>query len=316
MLLHHLIVAYGEALGDSRLSLTTQRTYQNRARSFLRFLRSRMSEEPTAADVTSHEVRAYLADAKTRVAPATTYQYHVQMIAFCRYLYETGYTARCVTDALPKPEPAQNRRLLPAAAHVAELEKAPDRFSTERKRCMARAIFSLLRYCGLRPCEVRNLRIDDFDPEQRTLAINYSKGGKSRVAYPPAKVCKDLDAWLKVRPKCVHSYLFGSAINKRLGESSLPELFREMLRLVGLHGMRGLTPHSMRHVFASQLIADGTDLNTVKELLGHADLSAVQIYAHSTPERMRDATERAARQKESGTVPPSPPQNHRPVNWL
>ena len=174
---------------------------------------------------------------------------------------------------------------------------------------MSRAILDLLIYCGLRPCEVRNLRLDDFNAAERTLRIAYSKGGKNRVAYPTPSVCKHLSEWLKVRPKCVHNYMFGSAVNKKLGHNSLPDLFKEMLRLVGLHETRNVTPHSMRHVFASRLINEGTDLVTVKELLGHASLSSTEIYTHTTPEKMRAATEQAARQ--ASASPPAHSERRR-----
>ena len=151
------------------------------------------------------------------------------------------------------------------------------------------AIFELFYSSGLRLAELVRLEVRDLDPISETVRV-FGKGAKERIC-PVGRPA--LEAISRYRHKArVHAGpLFINKSRRRLSSRSVWLAMKKYLREAGLPA--DLSPHKLRHSFATHLLDAGADLRSVQSLLGHASLSTTQIYTHVTTERLRRAYARA-----------------------
>lgn len=137
-------------------------------------------------------------------------------------------------------------------------------------------IFELLYGCGLRISELVGLDLEDFDRTERWIRVR-GKGRKERQVPYGGKASTALDAYLTVRQAQIGEHgLFMNRFGKGLSDRSAREIVK--LYSSALSGDSSLHPHSLRHAFATHLLADGADLRSIQELLGHARLATTQKY--------------------------------------
>ena len=171
-------------------------------------------------------------------------------------------------------------------SEVEALLRAPEPGTPEGVRDAA--ILEVFYSCGLRVSEVAALPMSEVMPEEGRLRVR-GKGSKTRVVPMGRAACMKVLAWLALRPiwKPRVPLLFigpdGAGVNRRL----LWSVVRKYALAAGI--VRTVTPHMLRHSFATHLLEGGADLRVVQELLGHADISATQIYTHVTTERLAEA---------------------------
>jgi site-specific recombinase XerD len=144
-----------------------------------------------------------------------------------------------------------------------------------------RAVLELLWATGLRVSELAGLDVDDVDRAERTVRV-IGKGRKERIVPFGAKAAAALDAYLGVRER--GGALFVNARGGRLGVRSLWTLVRRAARQAGL--TRRVSPHTLRHTFATHLLDAGADLRMIQELLGHSRVSTTQRYTHVGSEQL------------------------------
>ena len=143
------------------------------------------------------------------------------------------------------------------------------------------ALFELVYSSGLRLAEVVSLDLDDIDLQQRSLRVT-GKGNKTRQLPIGRKAVDALQRWLKARGSITHhsgeQALFISQRGSRLAARTVQQRLEHLVRRQGLG--THLSPHMLRHSFATHLLESSSDLRAVQELLGHADISTTQIYTH------------------------------------
>ncbi|RMI04934.1 MAG: tyrosine recombinase XerC [Calditrichaeota bacterium] len=216
--------------------------------------------------------------------------------SFFRYLLRQGVIA--VNPAEPVRSPGKGRRLPPVLSidEARQLMELPDSDSVEGLR--DRAILELLYGCGLRLSELLGLRISAIDFAAKTLRVQ-GKGGKERIVPfgPPAEAA--LRAYLAAREEGMHSHKQNEHsspvfISPR-GEPLYPLAVQRMVKkyMLQLSEQKQLSPHVLRHTFATHLLDNGADLLAVKELLGHESLSTTQIYTHVSRERLKEVYRQA-----------------------
>lgn len=156
-----------------------------------------------------------------------------------------------------------------------------------------RTLLELIYACGLRVSEAAGLREGDCQAEERLLKIR-GKGGKERIV-PVGRVAAGfLQEYLsRVRPQLIkaweetdHGFFFVNRFGGPLSARGMRLIFEKHLHAVS--AKNGLSPHSLRHSFATHLLDRGADLRVVQELLGHASISTTQVYTHITRERLME----------------------------
>jgi integrase/recombinase XerD len=239
-------------------------------------------------------VRAWLARLSAEGLSAATMARRLSAIRqFHRFLYLEGARPDDPTQTVEGPR--QQRplpRLLDQAEIAALIEAARQRDDAEGLRLMA--CLELLYASGLRVSELVGLPLSALAPDRSLLTV-LGKGGKERMVPIGRAARAALEAYLCVRERFLgrHAraspYLFPSRARAgHLTRQRLTQLLKELAGLAGIDPAR-LSPHVLRHAFASHLLAGGADLRAVQMMLGHADIATTQVYTHVQGDRLAAA---------------------------
>jgi len=272
--------AFLEYLGVERgASPHTLRSYATDLTEFTRFLAREKLEGLAAAD--TRTVRAYLAHLHQRGLAKATIARKLASVRSCfRFLARRG--ALEVNPARQVRSPRLGRRLpsfLPKDEAAQLLDATPE---ATRAGVRDRALIELLYASGLRVAEGCGLDLDDLDEARRTVRV-VGKGDKERVVPVGETALAALDDYLAMRGR-QRGPLF---LNPRGGRLTTRSAHRIVKRLAGLAGLsRRVTPHTLRHSFATHMLGEGADLRLIQELLGHSRLSTTQRYTHVSPEHL------------------------------
>lgn len=248
--------------------------------------------EPTA--VVTRDLRRYAAVLSDREAVAATVARKLAALrSFYRTLREHGHVAQNPVDLVPSPK---RPRHLPKVLRPDELATLLDRIpaSTPLEQ-RDRALFEIAYACGLRAEELVNLDVAsvDFDGEQLRVE---GKGSKTRLVPAGEPALKAVGRYLeRARPALASGdgdpALFLSKSGRRLSTSDVRRRLRVWARQASIQG--GVSPHALRHSFATHLLDGGADLRAIQELLGHASISTTQIYTRVESARLRSAYARS-----------------------
>ena len=230
----------------------------------------------------------YLLDLKEKGrAPTTLSRRLVAIRVFFKFLHQEGLLGENITDAMDAPK---LWKILPESLSVAEVERllqAPD--SKKPHGIRDRAMLEILYSTGLRVSELVGLTLDSLHEDARYLRI-MGKGRKERIV-PYGQSAEDrirhyLD---EVRPRWNRDpqqrALFITKQDRPLSRKTFWALIRKYASTAGIH--RNISPHPLRHSFATHLLANDAPLRVIQEMLGHADIKTTQIYTHVDNERLR-----------------------------
>jgi integrase/recombinase XerC len=202
--------------------------------------------------------------------------------SFFRWLIREGKTKTNPFKLISTPK-LQKR--LPNFLYKEEVEKllqAPDVRSVLGKR--DRAIFELLYGSGIRVSEAVKLNLSDLDLDALEIRV-FGKGRKERIVLIGKYAASAIKEYLRARRGSQSRTLFQNKRGGRLTERSIERMIKLYARTAGID--KPLTPHTLRHTFATHLLSCGADLRTVQELMGHSSLSTTQIYTHVTKEKLK-----------------------------
>lgn len=258
---------------------------------------------PSAID--ARMVRAWVGSLHAReLAPATIGRRLSAVRSWLRFLVRRG-----VLKANPARDVRSPRlpKTLPNFLPIDETKSLVDgRAIGGEQRARDIAILEILYASGLRVSELAGLDVDDVDHGDCTVRV-LGKGGKERVVPFGAAAARALAVYLgerKIRGRIrglEHGPLFVNPRGRRLTVRSMHTIVRRSARAAGL--VRRVTPHTLRHSFATHLLDSGADLRMIQELLGHSRLSTTQRYTHVTPDRLAvvyDAAHPRARARDAG----------------
>jgi len=173
-----------------------------------------------------------------------------------------------------------------------------------------RALLETMYACGLRASEAIALELSELDLEAGMLRAR-GKGSKERLVPIGSKAIDTLEAYLaRSRPKLVglhdEPHVFVNLRGARLSRQGLYKIVQRHARSAGLE--QQMSPHTLRHTFATHLLAGGCDLRSLQEMLGHADIGTTQMYTHLSAERLRDVYFDAHPRAQLAPEPPVPPR--------
>ncbi len=260
----------------------TVRSYAKDLADFLAFARERSATHPRKID---HSVlRAFLAKlSRTGYERSTVGRKLSAVRSFLKYLCNEGIISSNPAEGLRGPK---RRKSLPRFLDVnqtADLVTAPS--DTDRGGLRDRAILELLYSTGLRVSELANLDLGDVDLDGG-MVLAKGKGKKERLVPMGEKAAAAITGYLGSRPepKKDSSPTFINRFGKRLSERGVRRIVDKYARSKGLPHV---SPHTLRHSFATHMLDKGADLRAVQELLGHASISTTQIYTHLTTEGLK-----------------------------
>jgi integrase/recombinase XerD len=229
------------------------------------------------------------AEERAPVAPATLQRKAACLRSFYRHLRREGLIEHDPTAELRGPPKTKRLPKVLSREQVTELLGQPK--GTEPLALRDRALLEVMYACGLRVSEAIALQLGDVDLEEGMLCAR-GKGSKERVVPVGREAVAALDLYgRRGRPSLVgvrlEAHLFVNHRGSGLTRQGLYKIIQSHARGAGL--AERMTPHTLRHTFATHLLAGGCDLRSLQEMLGHADLATTQIYTHLSAERLKDA---------------------------
>jgi integrase/recombinase XerC len=240
-----------------------------------------------AAAVSSLQLRAYLAHLSEKNSRATVARKLAAIRSFYKWLVKTDQIPQNAAARIPLPKTEKKLPNFLSVSQVSELLEAPSVEAPDGLR--DRAILELLYSSGLRVSELTSLdlgqlRFSGGKDEGGSITVR-GKGSKERVVVFGPTARKAVENYLFARPGVVakgnavdETALFLNRLGTRLTPRSVERMIVHFARTLGLPS--GVTPHTLRHSFASHLLANGADLRVIQELLGHSSLSTTQKYTH------------------------------------
>ncbi len=277
---------------ERRLSRNTLEAYRSDLQQFGEFL-GRRGVDPMA--VTGPDLAAFVNElasgsegGRKSLAPASLQRKIACLRSFYRHLRREQLLEYDPTAELRAP---RSRGRLPKVLtrdEVMRLLAQPTGSSPAAIR--DRALLETMYACGLRASEATDLQLADLRLDAGIL-LAHGKGSKERLVPIGGKAIESLEPYLeRARPRLVglqdESHVF---VNLRGRGLSRQGLYKIVQRHAGSAGLEDrMSPHTLRHTFATHLLAGGCDLRSLQEMLGHADIGTTQIYTHLTAERLRD----------------------------
>jgi len=292
----------------------TNRSYDNDLGQFLKFLTPPDAAMPTPQDVTHLMIREFVAHLHDLNLQKSSIARKLAAIrSFFKFAVREGMVVRnparmVATPKLPKRIPA-----VPSAedlnAFLDGIVTGPARGSRRRElgsandgsRLMVkrdRAILEMLYASGLRVSELTGLNLGDVERKELMLRVR-GKGNKERIIPYGGKAEQALEAYEPLRQEMLRKAggrgdrqaVFLNHLGTRLTQRSVARIVKKYARLANINW--DLHPHSLRHAFATHLLADGADLRAIQELLGHSSLSTTQRYTHATIRQLLEVYDKA-----------------------
>jgi integrase/recombinase XerC len=304
--IEQLLQTFVDALqAEKGYSPHTARAYRNDLQGFFRFAaawtddRGLGTDDRDAAEAVLQEpdpllLRAYLAALHKENRKSTIARKLSALRSFYRHLVKHGVTACNPTDQVLTPK---QDHPLPKYLSVDDVFRLLDAIRTDSPGGLRdRAIFETLYSCGLRVSEVAGLDLEDIDFEAGMLRV-LGKGAKERIV-PIGR--KALDAVKAYRQRLAvekgttegrQGPLFLNKFGKRLSTRSIARILNKLVEQCSL--IIPISPHVLRHTFATHMLDAGADLRAVQELLGHRSLSTTQKYTHVSIDRLMETYDRA-----------------------
>ncbi len=281
--------------GVRNMSPNTVRSYQTDLEAYCGWMR----REGVIGQTVSHrQLRRYLAELNKAGYSTRTINRHLSAIrGLYRWLVGQERVSADAAAALASPKISKVLPRTMSDADVLALVETCDEGTAEGIR--DKAFLELLYASGARVSEVSKLDVGDVDFPQAQVTL-FGKGSKERVVPLYPRALQALKTYLnEARPLLTARSktsdrtpaLFVSTRGNRMSADALRTVFERHITQAGLEG--GLTPHAMRHTYATELLSGGADLRSVQELLGHESLATTQIYTHLSIERLKEATRQA-----------------------
>lgn len=270
---------------EKKLSPHTALAYQNDLEQFRGFLENEISDGDLLK-VNHLSVRSWIALLMDSGTSARSVNRKLSSLkSFYKYLLKNRIIP---TDPLQKVQGPKTPKKLPVFVDERQMEELFKDIEFEEgfKGIRNKLILDILYQTGIRRAELINLKEQNIDLYDLTIKV-LGKRNKERIIPISLELKRNLEAYFKVKQSegLNNPLLFVSPKNKPMKETEVYKLVKEYLSKVTTLGKK--SPHVLRHTFATHLLNNGADINAVKELLGHANLAATQIYTHNTIEKLK-----------------------------
>ena len=272
------IERYLSELGRQNASIHTIRNYASDLEQFLEYFSPPGAQPPAPASIDAPLLREWLTSLYDRkLDPISVRRKLAAVRSFFQFLLREKSVPTNVARLLRTPKAPKRVPVVPTAEQTNALVDGVGRDEFERPHPERDIVlFELLYGCGLRVSELVGLNLDDFDFRERWIRVR-GKGRKERQVPYGGKASASLEKYLRQRSaKAGEKALLVNHRGGRLSDRGAREIVKFYARMIS--GDASLHPHSLRHAYATHLLADGADLRAIQELLGHARLATTQKY--------------------------------------
>ena len=272
---------------EKRYSIHTIKSYQNDLEQFRQFLTG-VDADIALNQVLYPHIRAWIVElVEEKISARSINRKMASLRAFYKFLLVREL---CQSNPTKKLRPLKTDKKLPQFVGESEMVKLldqipfPDGFEGKRDKL----IFEMLYGTGIRLSELINLEVDDVNFYEKTIKV-LGKRNKERIIPIPDSIMIQITEYMSLRRAHFSDNLCKLLVLTDKGEKSYPMMIYRIvthyLNLVTTSDKK--SPHVLRHTFATHLLDKGADLNAVKELLGHANLAATQVYTHNSIEKLK-----------------------------
>ena len=232
--------------------------------------------------ITNQDVRGYLKYLDSCNLKNSTISRRISTLrTFYNYLVDENIVENNVFHNVKNPK---LEKKLPNYLNYNEMEELLESIDISTTEGLKRRLLIEMFYStGCRVSEMINVKISDIDFTNKTIRI-MGKGSKERIVYFGDYANKYLEAYLS-KVNC-DKYLFTSKKGEKLTVNEVEQIVKEIMKHISIK--THVTPHTLRHTFATHLLNNGADIRTVQELMGHANLSTTGIYTHVSSDRLKD----------------------------
>lgn len=285
---------------DKNASEYTYRNYKHALTDFKNWYTEQNAVNPDWFSLTNEDFRAYLRHlSKNNYSKAAIQLRFSAFRSFYKFLIRRGYTTRSPLSGLTMPKTSRQLPKFLTVEQVFNLLEAPLKELESLKQTGEKpdeisvyyrdaAIMETLYSCGLRISELCNLKVQDIDFNEQTVSVR-GKGKKERlvpIGKPAIRAILKYWETLPAPPLPDEPVFFSNPKKRAPMYSRLVQMrIKKYLSLAGLDP--SITPHTLRHSFATHMLNAGADLRSVQELLGHAHLVTTQIYTHISTEQLK-----------------------------
>ena len=269
------------------LAQNTLESYGRDLRQFQLFLQN--SQKDIVKDSSRTTILSYLDNLQTRGRAVSTISRNLAAIkSFYQYLVRDRYVEKDPAVNLESPKLEKKLPKILTIAEVEELLRQPN--SSLPAGLRDKSMLELLYATGIRVSELISLNISDVNLDMGYIKC-YGKGAKERIVPLGSIAAKCVQEYMnKGRQKLVRTYeepaLFVNHHGNRLTRQGFWKIIKKYAQEANI--AKDITPHTLRHSFATHLLENGADLRSVQEMLGHADISTTQIYTHVTKNRLKE----------------------------
>jgi integrase/recombinase XerD len=277
---------------EKGLSKNTLESYQRDLNKFLIYMKKKKKPQP--GDVDRLELNAFIADLKNKgLATSTISRCIASIRSFFNYLLQEGVIENNPANELESP---RIEKKLPRVLTTDEIDKLLDQPRPDNNSGLRdKAMLELLYASGIRVSELVSLNVTDFDPRVGYLRCR-GKGMKERIVPIGSVAIENVSEYLrKTRIRMIRNSeersLFLNHHGSRMTRQGFWKILKKYARQANIQG--DITPHTLRHSFATHLLENGADLRSVQEMLGHSDISTTQIYTQVTRKKIKEIYDKA-----------------------
>lgn len=294
---------------ERRYSLRTVGEYGDDLRAFAELLGGEQQFDPSRADTT--DVKTWMVEMlDSGLSPRTVKRRLSALRSFYKYLLRQGLVKRDITQGVIAPK---TDKPLPVFFRESEMEKEqaigereldelmhnPDKEASPKEvfeRTRDNLIISILYQTGMRRAEIVGLTDSDIDLREGQIRV-FGKRRKERIVPIGERLCGEIEAYMEVRQGFEtpdHRLLTTVKRDGTIAPMTAAAVYAMVRQRMGeVSTLKKHSPHVLRHTFATTMLNNGADIRTIQTLLGHASLSATQVYTHTTFEQIQQAYKNA-----------------------
>lgn len=261
---------------EKGLSKNTAIAYKRDLENYFEYLKKHFL---TLLDITEEQITDYLWERKlSKKSAATIFREQEAIKGFYKFLFTEGHLRQNPASQLKSPK---LEKYLPDTLTIEEVEKLLETpYLTKLKGIRDRAILETLYATGMRVSELTELKISDVNLDVGFTKC-FGKGSKERIVPIGKKAVESIKNYLSVRKKVSEAnndFLFLNPSGEKISRISIWKIIKKNAQIAGI--TKEISPHTLRHSFASHILERGADLRTIQEMLGHSSISTTQIYTH------------------------------------